>query len=91
MQVEDVTGQSIQTVGDYVSTSVLTTAPYHGANVDGVKYFNTTLAGVKIPDSTIKGYLCEASKTNLIVQSNNFTVTWAKNAAQLVITSAAAV
>ncbi len=44
MQVEDVTGQSIQTVGDYVSTSVLTTAPFHGSNVDGVKCFNTTLS-----------------------------------------------
>lgn len=89
MQMEDVTGQSIQTVGDYVSTSVLTTAPFHGSNVDGVKCFNTTLSWTTISPSTLKWYLCEAGKTNLIVQSNNFTVTWAKNAAQLVITAGA--
>jgi hypothetical protein len=91
MQVEDVTGQSIQTVGDYVSTSVLTTAPFHGSNVDGVKCFNTTLSWATISPSTLKGYLYEASKTNLIVQSNNFAVTWTKNVPQTVITSAASV
>lgn len=90
MQVEDVTGQSIQTVGDYVSTSVLT-APFHGSNVDGVKCFNTTLSWATISPSTLKWYLCEASKTNLIIQSNNFTVTWAKNSLQLVITAGASV
>lgn len=33
-QHEDVTGQSIQTPSEYVSTNVLTTAPFHGSNVD---------------------------------------------------------
>lgn len=42
-QAENVTGQSIQTAGEYVSVGVLS-APYHGANVDGVKYFSTTLS-----------------------------------------------
>ena len=59
MQLEDVTGQSIQTPSEYVSTNVLTSAPYHGAMVDGVKYFDTTLTGAKIPESTLKGFLCE--------------------------------
>ena len=59
MQLEDVTGQSIQTPSEYVSTNVLTTAPFHGSNVDGVKYFDTTLTGAKIPESTLKGFLCE--------------------------------
>jgi hypothetical protein len=39
-QVEDVTGQSNQNPSEYTSVGVLA-APYHGANVDGVKYFRT--------------------------------------------------
>ena len=38
--VEDVTGQANQNPSEYVSVGVLS-APYHGANVDGVKYFST--------------------------------------------------
>jgi len=57
--LEDVTGQSVQTAAEYVSTNVLNAFPYHGAGVDGVKYFDTTLTGAKIPESTIKGFLNE--------------------------------
>ena len=39
-QIEDVTGQSNQNPSEYVSSGVLS-APYHGANVDSVQYFNT--------------------------------------------------
>jgi hypothetical protein len=39
-QIEDVTGQTNQNPSEYVSVGVLS-APYHGANVDGVKYFDT--------------------------------------------------
>ncbi len=39
-QVETVTGQTNQNPSEYVSVGVLS-APYHGANVDGVKYFST--------------------------------------------------
>ena len=39
-QLEFVTGQSNQNPSEYVSVGVLS-APYHGANVDGVKYFST--------------------------------------------------
>ena len=38
--VEDVTGQANQNPSEYVSNGVLS-APFHGANVDGVKYFTT--------------------------------------------------
>ena len=38
--VEDVTGQANQNPSEYVSVGVLS-APFHGANVDGVKYFDT--------------------------------------------------
>jgi len=77
MQLEDVTGQSIQTPWEYVSTNVLTTAPYHGSNVDGVKCFKTTLAWLPISPSTLKGYFAEWARTNLFLQSEDFLTTWA--------------
>ena len=77
MQMEDVTGQSIQTVGEYVSTSVLTTAPFHGSNVDGVKCFKTTLDWLPISPSILKGILMEPNRTNRFVRSEDFGTTWA--------------
>ena len=59
MQLEDVTGQSVQTPSEYVSTNVLNSTPYHGANVDGVKYFDTDINGIAIPENTLKGYFEE--------------------------------
>jgi len=38
-QLEDITAKDIQAPSEYVSTNV-TSAPFHGANVDGVKYSN---------------------------------------------------
>lgn len=52
-QLENVQGQSTQTVSEYVSTDVLS-APYHGANVDGVKYFDTMPSGAPINTSNSK-------------------------------------
>lgn len=84
MQLEDVTGQSIQTVGDYVSTNVLS-SPFHGAMVDWVKYFDTTLAGDTISASTLKWVLIEWARTNLLTQSNTFS-SWTKNFAWMTVT-----
>jgi len=56
--MEDVTGQSDTSFGGYVSTNVLS-SPFHGAMVDGVKYFDTDLNGTPIPASTLKGYFAE--------------------------------
>jgi hypothetical protein len=79
-QLEDVTGQANQNPSEYVSNGVLS-APYHGANVDGVKYFpyqnsNTVVdnvvteaQGPAIPEATLKGYLAEGAMTNLLLQS----------------------
>ena len=75
MQLEDVTGQSIQTPWEYVSTNVLTNAPFHGSNVDGVKCFKTTLAWLPISPSTLKGFLCEWARTN-ICNYSNIAVAW---------------
>jgi len=80
-QTEEVTGQANQNPSEYVSTNVKTAFPYHGAGVDGVKYFATrngnTVAsnvvteatGAAIPSATLKGYLAEGSRTNLAVRS----------------------
>ena len=76
IQFEDVTGQSIQTPSEYVSTNVLTTAPFHGANVDWVKYFNTTLAWLPISPSILKWILMEPNRTNRFVRSEDFGTTW---------------
>jgi len=74
-QFEDVTGQSIQTPSEYVSTNVLTTAPFHGSNVDGVKCFKTTIAWLPISPDTLKGFLCEWARTN-ICNYSNIAVAW---------------
>ena len=55
LQIENITGQSISLPAEYVSTNVLS-SPFHGAMVDGVKYFDTDLSGNQLsPD----GYLSE--------------------------------
>ena len=75
MQLEDVTGQSIQTPSEYVSTNVLTATPYHGANVDGVKYFDTDVNWVAIPKTTLKWFLNEWQRTNICTYSD-LSATW---------------
>jgi hypothetical protein len=65
-QLEDVTGESDQTTPrEYVSVGVLS-APYHGANVDGVKYFPYDLSGNPIPTSTLGGMTSWPAATQLI-------------------------
>jgi hypothetical protein len=54
-QSENATGQANQNPSEYVSVGVLAT-PFHGAKVDGVKYFNTlngnTVVGNVITEAT---------------------------------------
>lgn len=101
MQIEDVTGQSVQQIAEYVSNGVLST-PYHGANVDGVKYFPnqngntvsalvlTEAAGAIISATTRLGYLGEGARTNLILQSEVFdNASWIKGATATVTANAA--
>lgn len=75
-QIEDITGQSILSPAEYVSTNVLNTFPYHGAGIDGVKYFDTTLTGAKIPESTLKGFMNEGQRTNSFLQSESMVTSW---------------
>lgn len=64
-QAEDVTGQSNQNPSEYVSVGVLS-SPFHGAYVDGVKYFNTDISGNPIPTATLKGEVIEAAATQYL-------------------------
>lgn len=86
-QVEDVTTQATQTASEYVSTNVQPAPYYHGAMVDGVKYFSTNRSGVSL---TTYGYLSEPASTNLVLQSENFGTTWAAVGATSPTRSAAA-
>jgi hypothetical protein len=90
IQVEDVTGKANQNPSEYVSSGVLS-APYHGAGVDGVKYFTTLngntvsgnvvteATGSAIPEATLKGVMIEVASTNLSVYSQDISVVnWTK-------------
>lgn len=80
-QLEETTGQVNQNPSEYVSSWVLP-APYHWANADGVKYFNTEngntvsnnivieWTGAKI--TTWQWILIEPQATNLSTYSNDF-------------------
>lgn len=59
-QLENVTGQSVVTPSEYVSTGVLVAAPYHGVNVDGSKVFDTVRLHTQ----------------NLLLRSNDFLNAW---------------
>jgi hypothetical protein len=82
MQGENICGQANTNPADYISVGVLS-APYHGANVDGVKYFATangnTLAsnvvteatGAALTDTAASpiGFHCEPAATNICKRS----------------------
>ena len=90
-QLENVSGQSNQAPAEYVSAGVLS-APYHGANVDGVKYFGTEngnslvgnvvveATGAAIAEDTLKGYTSEGQRTNRCLYSEDFSnAAWVKS------------
>lgn len=78
-QLENVTGQSVQAVGEYISVGVLS-APYHGGGADGVKYFDTDSSGNAIADATMLGaHIDPASKTNNLLWCRDLTnAAWVK-------------
>ena len=85
LMVEDVTGQSNQNPSEYVSVGVLS-APFHGSGIDGFKSFpyqngNTVNANVvtEAQGAPLSGiaYYPEPTATNICLQSNAFTTTWA--------------
>ncbi len=84
---ESVVGQANQNPSEYVSVGAKS-APYHGAGVDGVKYFSTkngnTVAsnvvteatGATIPDATLHGYVEEGSRVNQAIRSSTLNTGW---------------
>lgn len=83
IQIEDVTGQSNKNPSDYVSSDVLS-APFHKAQIDAVKYFDTENGntvdannivtpdtGSNISDTFLKGVLVEKQKTNFLIHSKD--------------------
>lgn len=79
-QIEEITGQALDVPSEYVSVGELS-APYHGANVDGVKYFDyangnsvdvdgvvTEAQGAAL--TTYMGYFAEGSRTNNITRED---------------------
>lgn len=77
IQVEIVSGQTDQTASEYISNGVLS-SPYHGAGVDGCKWFPTNKDGSAISTSTLEGYLAEPGRTNNCLY-NRLLLTGAKN------------
>ena len=76
IQVEIVSGQTDQTASEYVSVGVLS-SPYHGAGVDGCKWFPTNKDGSAISTSTLEGYLAEPGRTNNCLWNRDLTnVAW---------------
>jgi hypothetical protein len=74
---ENVTGQDNKNPSEYVSVGVLS-APWHGAGVDGVKYFNTTNGNTvsgnvvtEAPGTPLTGItlLAEEARANLTLYS----------------------
>lgn len=59
---------------------------YHGANVDGVKYFDTDFNGNKIPASILRGYYKEESKQNYLKSSGTFATNWTADSGAWTIT-----
>lgn len=83
--LEIISDASNQSPSEFVSVGELS-APYHGAGVDGVKYFDTTngnsvnsnvvteAIGEAIPWETLRGLLSETGKTNYVQDSCDFSV-----------------
>ena len=72
-QMEDVTGRSDDSVSEYVSTGVLPGPLFHGAGVDGVRYFNTDKEGAALS-------LNEARRRNTLIWSEDFSnAVWLKD------------
>lgn len=104
-QIEDISGASNQAPGEWVGFSTWGpgSSPYHGANVDGVRYFDTEngnsvasnvvteAAGAPIADSVLLGYLAEGAFTNRLLYSEDFTnAAWVKTNVTVTANSAAA-
>lgn len=100
-QAENTTGQSNLNPGEDVSVGVLST-PWHGAGVDGVKYFTklngntvaanvvTEGAGAALPGAVPVYLLNEPAATNLILRNETFNTGWVVDSSTVAVDSVAA-
>ena len=66
----DVTNYDASYVPEYVSVGVLS-APFHGAGIDGAKYFETDWQGAPIPAANLLKVRRESSATNNLLHSRD--------------------
>ena len=101
-QLEFVSGATNQAPAEYVSVGVLSN-PWHGAGMDGIKYFATTngntvngqvvteAAGTAIAAATLQGFVSENARQNGLFQSQTFSdAQWVKTNGAVVADNAAA-
>ena len=69
-QLEDITGYDSSYVPEYVSVGVLS-APFHGAGIDGAKYFETDWQGAPIPAANLLKVRRESAATNNLLRSRD--------------------
>ena len=74
LSIVDVTGRDASYVPEYVSVGVLST-PYHGAGVDGSKYFATDWQGAPIAAANLLGFRREAAATNNLMHARDLRAT----------------
>lgn len=85
-QVETVSGMADQTPSEFVSKGVLS-SPWHGAGIDGAKWFSTNKDGTPIPDALLLGRLKEPASTNTLLWCRDFTnAAWVKTTATAALT-----
>ena len=71
LSIVDVTNYDASYVPEYVSVGVLS-APFHGAGIDGAKYFETDWQGAPIPAANLLGFRREPAATNNLLFNRYF-------------------
>lgn len=70
VKISDVTNYDASYVPEYVSVGVVS-SPYHGAGIDGAKYFETDWQGAPIAAANLLGFRREAAATNNLLHSRD--------------------
>ena len=71
LSIVDVTNYDASYVPEYVSVGVLS-APFHGAGIDGAKYFETDWQGAPIAAANLLGFRREPAATNNLLFNRYF-------------------
>lgn len=77
LSIVDITGYDSSYVPEYVSVGVVST-PYHGAGIDGAKYYETSWQGAPIAAVNLLGFRRESAATNNLLYCRDLsTAEWA--------------